>query len=105
MTTQNTNVALRKPVHTFRDRVISVRIWKNEHTHPETGESNTFYSIDMKRSYKTDAGWKTTTSINGDDAFRVANLFTSANAWIMQQEFSNSLPSTVSVQPAQESGQ
>lgn len=88
MTTQNNNSANTAPVQTFRDRAISVRIWKREHKNAETGKTNIFYSIDMKRGYKQGDVWKNTSSINGRDALRVSNLFTRANNWIVQQQYS-----------------
>ncbi len=58
MTAQNNKSANTAPVKTFRDGAISVRVWKN------------------------------TSSINGRDAFKVSNLFISANTWIIQQQYS-----------------
>tara|TARA_R110002095_G_scaffold200464_1_gene180727 strand:+ start:1404 stop:1712 length:309 start_codon:yes stop_codon:yes gene_type:complete len=88
MSTQNSNSAHTAPVKTFRDRAISVRVWKKEHKDAETGKTNIFYSIDMKRGYKSGDIWKNTSSINGRDALRVSNLFTHANNWIVQQQYS-----------------
>ena len=86
MNTQNKNSANTAPVQTFRDGAISVRVWKREHKNAETGNTSTFYSIDMKRGYKQGDIWKNTSSINGRDALRVSNLFTRANNWIVQQQ-------------------
>ena len=88
MTTQNNSSANTAPVKTFRDRAISVRVWKREHKNADTGKTNIFYSIDMKRGYKQGDIWKNTSSINGRDALRVSNLFTRANNWIVQQQYS-----------------
>jgi hypothetical protein len=88
MTTQNNKSAKTKPVQTFRDAAISVRVWKREHKNSETGKTNIYFSIDMKRGYKSGDIWKHTSSINGRDALRVANLFTRANNWIVQQKHS-----------------
>jgi len=86
MNTQNNNSANTAPAQTFRDGAISVRIWKREHKNAETGNTSIFYSIDMKRGYKQGDIWKNTSSINGRDALRVANLFTQANDWIVCQQ-------------------
>ncbi len=89
MTTQNENSKNKRPAKTFRNRAISVNIWENEHKHPETGKVNSFYSLELRRGYKKGDDWKNTSSINGDDALRVANLFTRANNWILQQRYSS----------------
>ncbi|MBX3631269.1 MAG: hypothetical protein KF908_15465 [Nitrosomonas sp.] len=88
MTTQHNISAKTAPVKTFRDGAISVRIWKKEYQNRETKEISTFYSIDMKRGYKSGDVWKNTSSINGRDAFKVSNLFVRANNWIIQQKYS-----------------
>ena len=88
MTTQHNTSAKTAPVKTFRDGAISLRIWKREYQNPETEETNIFYSIDMKRSYKSGDVWKNTSSINARDAFKVSNLFARANIWIIQQKYS-----------------
>ncbi len=78
-----TNHNATPPVQTFRDGSISVRIWKKEVSNAES--TSIFFSIDMQRGYKQDDDWKNTASINGKDALKVANLFTQANNWIVQQ--------------------
>ncbi len=88
MTTQNNISAKTAPIKTFRDGAISVRVWKKEYQNPESKEINIFYSLDMKRSYKSGDVWKNTSSINERDAFKVSNLFASANTWIIQQKYS-----------------
>jgi len=95
MTTQNNSSANSAPVKTFRDRAISVRVWKREHKNSETGKTNIF-------GYKQGDVWKNTSSINGRDALRVSNLFTRANNWIVQQQYS--APAQVATVTA-ESGQ
>jgi len=95
MTTQNNTKANTAPVQTFRDGAISIRVWKREHKNAETGKTNIFYSIDMKRGYKQGDVWKNTSSINGRDALRVSNLFTRANNWIVQQQYS--VPAQVAI--------
>lgn len=93
------NLVTKRPAKTFRNRSISVNIWENEHKNPETEKVNTFYSLELRRGYKKGDDWKNTSSINGDDALRVANLFTRANNWILQQKYSLPIPSQ---QPAQQ---
>ena len=88
MTTQHNTSVKTAPVKTFKDGAISVRIWKKKYKKPETEKTNIFYSIDMKRGYKSANVWKNTSSINGHDAFKVSNLFARANIWIIQQTYS-----------------
>lgn len=102
MTTQNKNSNSKRPAKTFRNRAISVNIWKNEHQNSETGKENIFYSLELRRGYKKGDDWKNTSSINEDEALIVANLFTRANNWILQQKYSISAQP---LQPVQEGGQ
>ncbi len=91
MTNQNNitaKTAKTAPIKTFRDGAISVRVWKKEYQNPETKEISIFYSLDMKRGYKSGDVWENTSNINGCDAFKVSNLFASANSWIIQQQYS-----------------
>ena len=90
MTTQNNETTRNKPVHKIRDGALCVNIWRNEFTDNQTGEVRTFYTMDMKRSYKRDEDWKETTSINADDGLRVSNLFNRAHNWVMDRKYSQS---------------
>ncbi|MCU7840527.1 MAG: hypothetical protein KZQ94_14245 [Candidatus Thiodiazotropha sp. (ex Troendleina suluensis)] len=102
MTAQNNNSQKTMPAQIFRDGSISVRVWKKVHKKTDTSDTTIFYSIDMKRGYKSGDIWKSTNSINGRDALRVSNLYAQANNWIIQQQYS------VPTQPetlANESGQ
>lgn len=67
-----------KPVQKFKDGTLEVAIWANE-----TSEGKTFYSIDLKRSYKDGEEWKETTSLNGDQALKAAHLLTKAHDAIL----------------------
>ncbi|MBX3630755.1 MAG: hypothetical protein KF908_12795 [Nitrosomonas sp.] len=88
MSDQNIITAKTAPVKTFRDGAISVRIWEKAYQNSETEKTNIFYSIDMKRGYKSGDVWKSTSNINSRDALKVSNLFISANNWIIQQQYS-----------------
>lgn len=97
MTNESTHKELKSPVKTFRDRAISVSIWENQHTNPETGEAKIYYSLDLQRGYKKGDVWKHTSSINGDDALRVSNLYQEAHRWILTRKYS--LPAAQVIQP------
>jgi hypothetical protein len=75
------------PIKTFRDRAISLSIWENQHTNPETGESSTYYSLELQRGYKRNNAWHHTTSIISDDALRVASLYQEAHRWLLTRKY------------------
>ncbi len=100
MTTKNNSSTQNKkqPKH-FRDGKLCVTVWQNDHANEETGEVKTFYSLDLKRGYKSGNSWKNSTSVNGEDGLRVSNLFQRAHNWILQQKY------PAQMQAAQVSGQ
>lgn len=60
-----------KPFKEFRDGLLKVTVWKNDRY--DGGRS--FYSYDLRRSYKDEAdNWHETTSLTGDDALKGAHL-------------------------------
>jgi hypothetical protein len=68
------------PVLKLRDGALSVTVWKNEREVEYRGkkENKTFYSVDLKRSYKDGEDWKDTSSIDYQSAPRAAVLLNSA---------------------------
>ena len=86
MTNQKPNTENNKPIQTFRDGCINLRIWEKDHQNEKTGAIRTYYSIDLKRGYKQNDEWKHTNIINGDDALKVANLYNQANAWLLEHK-------------------
>lgn len=66
-----------KPFEEFRDGLVKVTIWKNDRR--DGGRS--FFSFDVRRSYKDEAGnWHETTSLTGDDALKASHLLQLAYA-------------------------
>lgn len=56
-----------KPFAEFRDGVLKVTVWKNDR---KDGDRS-FFSFDLRRSYKDEAGnWHETGSMTGDDALK-----------------------------------
>lgn len=60
-----------KPYAEFRDGLLKVTVWKNDRK--DGGRS--FFSFDLRRSYKDEAGnWHETAGLTGDDALKAGNL-------------------------------
>jgi hypothetical protein len=58
-----------KPIDTLRDGSIKATIWKR------TTDSSAFYSVELTRSYKDEAGqWHDASSFIGDELLRIARL-------------------------------
>lgn len=72
-----------KPVFEFRDGLLKVSVWENARKEGD----RTFFTFDLKRSYKDEGGnWHETASLTGDDALKGANL--------LQQAYNASLKAT-----------
>lgn len=68
------------PAHKIRIGNLTATIWRN------TGSNGTWYSVQPKRSYKTDDdGWRDTEAFGYDDLLTVAKLLDQAHSWITQQ--------------------
>ena len=102
MIAENTSSQNNLPVKTFRDRSISVSIWENTHSHTESGDTKIHHSLDLRRGYRKDDAWEHTTSVNGNDALRVANLYRRAYDWILDQKCSQQTSSTQADKPQSE---
>lgn len=87
MTNENIQPENQTPIKTFRDRAISLSIWENQHTNPDTGENSTYHSLDLQRSYTKNNSWHHTTTINSDDALRVASLYHEAHRWLLSRKY------------------
>lgn len=61
------------PVKNLRDGLIQAAIWEND-----AGDSKTFHSVTLTRSYKDGEEWKETTQFTGADLLRASNLLTQA---------------------------
>ena len=101
MTNVNNETSKNKPVYKIRDGALCLSIWRNEFTDTQTGEIRSFYTMDMKRSYKRDDDWKETTSIHADDGLRVSNLYARAHNWVLNQKFAVTETETEAAQPQQ----
>ena len=73
-----------KPVKVFRDRNLSVTIFRNHATVRE--QERVFHNAYVQRSYKEGDGFKTTSSLGKDDLPRVQLLVAQAWSWIVEQE-------------------
>ena len=61
----------------FRDGLLKVTVWKND----RKTSDRSFFTFDLRRSYKDDAGnWHETASMTGDDALKAGNLLQLAYA-------------------------
>ena len=61
-----------QPKAKLRDRGLTVTIWENQ-----SEDEKTYYSSNLTKSYKDDAGeWQETSNLNADDMLRAANLLT-----------------------------
>ena len=69
-----------QPAHNLRISNISATIWRN------IGDNgNTWYSVNLQRSYKTtDDEWRRTESMGFDDLLTAAKLLSQAHDWIAE---------------------
>ena len=76
-----------QPEETLRDGSLKATIWKNE------GEKGTFFSVNLTRIYKDDAGnYHDSDSFSGTELLRIAHLATRAYdriSELRQQERAN----------------
>ncbi|GGE43631.1 hypothetical protein GCM10011517_09150 [Actibacterium pelagium] len=62
-----------QPVNKFKLGLITAAIWEN----------NGFYSVEISRSYKNDAGdWRSTNSFSHSDLLNVSKCAERAETWI-----------------------
>jgi hypothetical protein len=68
------------PAHKLRISPLTAVIWRN------SGEKGPWYSMQLKRSYKTDDDqWRDTDAFGQDDLLPAAKLLDMAHTWIMHQ--------------------
>jgi hypothetical protein len=68
------------PAHKLRISNLSASIWRN------SGTNGAWYSVQLKRSYKTDDDqWRDTDALGQDDLLPAAKLLDLAHTWIMHQ--------------------
>ena len=73
----------KQPAAKFRDGVLSVTVWPNDHTNDQ-GEVKVFYSLNIEKSYKDGDTWKNTQSYNAEDALKLASLLQQAHIKILE---------------------
>ena len=73
-----------KPVKVFRDRRLSVSIFRNHATVRD--EDRTFHSVSVQRSYKDGDAFKSTHSLGKDDLPAIQLLLAQAWEWIVNEE-------------------
>jgi hypothetical protein len=68
------------PAHKIRISNLSAIIWRN------SGDNGPWYSVQLKRSYKTgDGEWRDTDALGQDDLLTAAKLLDMAHTWAMHQ--------------------
>ena len=73
-----------QPVKSFKDYPLEVAIWPN--TTEKDGQTRTFYSVTLERSYKDGEEYKKTNGLNGRDCLNAAHLLTQAHEHIRELE-------------------
>ena len=69
-----------QPAHKLRISNLTAVIWRN------LGEQGHWYSVQIKRGFKTDDGWRDTNYLGYDDLLSAAKLMDLAHTWIMHQQ-------------------
>jgi hypothetical protein len=69
-----------QPAKKFRIGNVTATIWKNT---AENG--NSFYSVNLQRSYKDGDEWKNADGLGHGDLLNASMALTRAEAWIAQQ--------------------
>lgn len=84
-----------RPVHEIRMGKIRAAVWKH------TMENGARYSVSIKRIYKTEKGWESTTSFGRDDLPLVAKVADLMHTWIYEQNDAqrNEMPSNETSPP------
>lgn len=76
MTTSN-----KPPVHKVSIGRITVAVWQRD-----SEQGRKYFSVTVKRSFKTDEGeFKDTSSLDADDLPNAARALEAAHAWILEQ--------------------
>lgn len=65
------------PAHKFRNRALSVTIWKND------SDKGPWYSVTPSRSYKQGDQWQESDNFGEDDLLPLAKLLDEAYGWIV----------------------
>jgi hypothetical protein len=74
-----------QPAHKIRLSNLSAIIWRNSGWR-NSGQNGTWYSVQLKRSYKNDGDqWRDTDALGQDDLLAAAKLLDMAHTWIMHQ--------------------
>ena len=73
-------MATQKPTHTIRLGKIYVSIWANQ-----TESKDVWYSVTVKRRFKSNGEWKDSQSFGRDDLPVVSKAVDMAYSWIWEQ--------------------
>lgn len=69
----------KQPSMKFRIGAVTATVWEN-------GEKdNTFYTVNLSRSYKDGDEWKNSDSLNYGDLLNAAKVLERAESWIAEQ--------------------
>ena len=71
-----------KPVRVFRDRRLSVSVFRN----PTRDQERTFHSVFLQRSYKDGDAYKAIHSLGKDDLPAAQLLLAQAWEWLVNEE-------------------
>jgi hypothetical protein len=70
-----------KPVASFRLGSLSAAVFANS-VKQQSGKVVTRYSVSLRRSYRTDAGWEHTHTLGGEDLLPAAFLLTKCTNFV-----------------------
>jgi hypothetical protein len=70
-----------QPANRFRLGNITATIWKNQ-----TNGGNSFFTVNVARSYKEGDDWKQTDSFGHGDLLNCAQVMQRAEGWIAEQQ-------------------
>jgi hypothetical protein len=76
-------MANKKPAHEIRLGMIRAAIWAHENR-----QNQVWFNVTVSRAYKSDLGWRDSTTFNRDDLPIVAKIMEMAYAWIWDQQSS-----------------
>jgi hypothetical protein len=86
--TNKTDKAANRPVHTIRYGAVRAAIWRNM---IDAGNaSRPVYNVTFSRSYKDGEQWKETGSFGADDLLVLAKAANDAHTYIHQQQSKDS---------------
>lgn len=69
-----------KPVHEIRIGSVRASIWANK-----TGKGATVHNVTAQRLYKTEQGWRSSSSFGRDSLPVLCKVLDRAHSWIFEQ--------------------